>query len=286
MQPQYPPVPTAYPPQFPQQPAYPAQQQAPVYPPQYAPQPVYQYPPAGYPQQPPVPPAPVGTLDDYYDQPASGGPSFKFKDKPIGTQYAGIVARPITNADVRAQLDNNDRPSTYKDGRPKFVLVVPMIVQPSAEFTDGQAGWWVKGQARDELARAMAEAGAPAGPPEAGAGIRVTLVGIRPVPNMNPAFQYRVDYIRPSGGMPLDVTQPAEPQYANPAVYLPPVAQPQYAPAAQVQQPMPPMAPPPVQAAPVPMPQPAPAQTAPAPAATPPGLSEDQAALFAKLTGG
>ncbi len=270
--PQYPAQP-AYPQQFPQQ--YPA---APAYPQQpYTPA---QYPAApGYPQQyappaPVAPPLPTGTLDSFYEQPSGGGgPAFKFMDAnrqpSIGKSYAGIVARPVTNADVRAQTDQSGRPMTYKDGRPKFVLVVPMQVQPSPEFPEGVAGWWVKGQARDELARAMAEAGAPAGPPEAGAGIRVTLVGTRQIPGLNPAYQYRVEYMRPSGGIPT-ATLGAYDAYGTPVT----------APIQQVPPPVPqqiPMA--------VPVQQPAQMSQPAAPTAVPAGFDADQAALFAKLTG-
>lgn len=196
-----------YAPQYPQYPAQPAPQGYPVQP-QYAPPaPPMQYPPQQYAPQPqyaPPMPAPVaGSLDEFFSQPGGGsGASWKFKDKPIGTVYHGIVARAVTKGDVRQQTDNNNRPLTFKDGRPKFVMVVPMLVQPSAEYPEGTAAWWVKGQARDELVRAMAEAGAPDGPPEAGAAISVTLVGKRPIPGMNDAFQYRVQYVRPAGAPP------------------------------------------------------------------------------------
>lgn len=206
MQPQYP-----YPQQPPAQPY--AQPPMPQYPPQ---QPAYAPPMPGYPQQqyappmpqqPAAPPLPTGTLDTFYQQPSSGGgPSFKFMDAnrqaQVGKFYEGFVARPVTDADVRAQTNEAGQPQTFKDGRTKFVMVVPMMVQPSPEFPEGQAGWWVKGQARDELARAMAEAGAPQGPPEHGAFIRVTLVGTRAIPGRNPAYQYRVDYVRPNGAAP------------------------------------------------------------------------------------
>jgi hypothetical protein len=333
MQPNYPPqqyappmpqYPTAPAPQYPPQPTYPMApapqypQQPPAYPqgyaqPQYAPNP-YAAP------APPAPPLPTGSLDSYYSQPSGGGgPSFKFMDAnrqpQIGKSYAGFVARPVTDADIRAQTDQSGRVQTFKDGRPKFVMVVPMQVQPSQEFPDGVAGWWVKGQARDELARAMAEAGAPAGAPEAGAFIRVTLTGVRPVPNMSPAYQYRVEYVRPQGAAPAQMpggpveqyNNPAapvsagevapQPQYAAPSTYAPgypPTAGPEQiptyaaAPAHYAQppaQPMPPQAPP--QPAPAPQPQYTP-QSVSVPATTagaPAGFSPDQAALFAKLTG-
>jgi hypothetical protein len=288
MQPQYPAQPPM--PQYPQQPpqpqGYPAPQ--PAYPPQHYPQqPAPQgypqqpgYPPQGYgqpqyapqPPAPPMPPLPAGTLDSFYQQPsASGGPSFKFKDKPIGTYYEGFVTRPVSDTDVRPQTDKHGAPQTYNDGRPKFVLVVPMTVRPSPEFTDGQAGWWVKGQARDELARAMAEAGAPVGAPESGAWIRVTLVGKREIPGgFSPAYQYRVDYRRPQGAAPAQqaAPQPAPVQQA-PQPAAPPQMAMQPSVPQSVQQPMPQQAPQPVPVA-----------------AAPNGFTPEQQALFATLTGG
>jgi hypothetical protein len=287
-------------PQYPQQPqqGYPAPQ--PAYPPQHYPQPAPQYPPQGYGQpqyappapQPPAQPLPAGSLDTFYSQPsASGGPSFKFKDKPIGTYYEGFVARQITDGDVRPQTDRDGKVSTYRDGRPKFVLVVPMTVQPTQEFPEGTAGWWVKGQARDELARAMDEAGAPKGAPEAGAWIRVTLVGQRQIPGgFNPQFQYRVEYRRPQGATPpvpmaVQATDDAIAAGAS-APWGPGEREALMAKAAQqVQQPVTAQqvqqpAPAPVAA---PVPQPAP-QQAPTPQA-PAGMSPEQLALFAKLTG-
>ena len=288
MQPQYPaqyPAQPAYAPTYPQQytqpaPAYPQQPaypQAPAaYPQQYAQPQQYAAPAPQYapPSAPPPPPLPTGSLDDFYQQPSTGGgPSWKFRDanaQPmIGKEYLGIVARPVTDADIRAQTDNSGRPMTYRDGRQKFVMVVPMQMQPSAEFPDGQAGWWVKGQARDELARAMAEAGAPVGPPEAGAGIWCKLVSIRPVPNMSPAYQYQIRYARPNGAAPV----------APPAVQAPPAQPVQQAPA-PVQMSV--TAYPPQ----VPMPQPMQQPVAvAAPAAAPTGFDAEQAALFARLTG-
>lgn len=274
-QPQYP----AAPPQqyAPPMPQYPPQPPAPQYPAQQPYPPQQQYAQPQYPPAPVGPPPPAGTLDGFFEQPSSGGgPSFKFQDAnrqpQIGKTCVGIVARPVTNADVRAQTNDSGQVQTFKDGRPKFVMVVPMQVQPSPEFPEGQAGWWVKGQARDELARAMAEAGAPAGPPEAGAGIRVTLVGVRQIPGRNPAYQYRVEYLRPSGAAPVQAAQPvtAQVQPAPVQQYAPqPVQMP-----APVPQPMP---------APVPAPQPV---VAAPQGAVPDGFNAEQAALFAKLTGG
>jgi hypothetical protein len=298
-----------YPPQFPQQPApqYPQQPQGypapqPAYPPQgYPQQPQPQYPPQGYPVQqgyaqpayaspaPAAVPLPTGTLDSFYQQPSSsGGPSFKFQDanrQPIiGKFYEGLVARPVTDADIRAQTNDAGQPQTFKDGRPKFVMVVPMQVTPSQEFPEGQAGWWVKGQARDELARAMNEAGAPAGAPEAGAWIRVTLVSTRQIPGRNPAYQYRVEYVRPQGAapapqpvaQPVQAPQPVQQQMQAPMPQqMAPVMSTATGQPVVHQQPVP-------QQAPQPMPQPAPAAPA---AAAPAGFNPEQQALFAKLTG-
>lgn len=330
MQPQYPQQPAQgqYPQQpqqgYPVQPAYPAQpypqQPAPQFPQQpqqgYPVQPQY---PQGYgqsqygPPAPPAPPLPTGTLDSFYQQPSSsGGPSFKFMDAnrqpQIGKYYEGIVARPVTDADIRAQTDQAGNPQTFRDGRTKFVMVVPMQVAPSQEFPEGQAGWWVKGQARDELARAMAEAGAPAGAPEAGAFIRVTLVGLRQIPGRNPAYQYRVEYVRPGGAAPAPTAAPVQQATQQPVQQATPVMSTATGQPVVRQQPVPPMpqpmAPqvqqiprPPVQAMPAqPMQQSVPgAAPAPAPApqpvtapagAAPAGFNAEQHALFTKLTGG
>lgn len=237
--------------------------------PQYPPQPpVPQYP-TGYAYPPQMPqqyaapvqaPAAPATLDTFYDQPSSGGgPAFKFMDanrQPmVGKTYVGIVARPVTNADVRPQTDQQGVPQTYRDGRPKQVMVVPMTVPQSPEFPEGVAGWWVKGQARDELLRAMGEAGAPAGPPEAGAGISVTLTGTRPIPGFNPQFIYKVVYQRPAGA--AAVTPAPMPEVPAPA---------------------------PTPAAPAPAPQAAPVLTQQQLQA-PSNLTAEQAALMAQLQG-
>lgn len=275
----YPQQPQGYPQGYAQPAQYPAQPPMPQYPPAAPAYPAAPYPPqGGYPQPYPVapagPPLPTGTLDGFYEQPSGGGgPSFKFNGKAVGTTYTGIVARTVTNADVRAQTDQGGRPVTFKDGRTKFVMVVPMQVAPSPEFPEGVAGWWVKGQARDELARAMDEAGAPAGPPEAGAAIRVTLIGMRPIPGMNPAFQYRVEYVRPGGAAPVEQVPEAGAYYVSPTQQV----------AAPVQYQQPPM---PQQIPVQPMPVQVQAPVAAAPVASAPSpMSVEQQALLAKLTG-
>ena len=289
-----------YPPQYPQAPQqgqqpYPPQQAyppapAPGYPPQGYPQHQHQYP-AQAPAQAPTQPLAQGNLDDYYAQPsASTGPSISWTNadrsqKPVGTSYAGIVARDVTHADVQQQTDFNTKaPLTYRDGRPKFAMKVPLKVQPSPEFPDGEATWWVKGQARDELVRAMAEAGAY-GPPQGGAGIVITLVGRRNSgAGLNPANVVQVRYQPPAGAVPQAPVQqpvqyqeqpaqhqeqapqaPVQHQVQAPQQGFPPAAQPvqPQAPAQQVQ------------------------QSVAAPGPTPPAdLSPEQQELLARLTGG
>lgn len=279
-----------YPPQ--QAPQYPPATQNVGYPPplqqfappqQYAPQFPQQQ---GYPaptMAPPAAPLAQGSIDDFFNQPsAGGGKSLSFKI--IGARFRGIVTRPLGNGDIQQQTDVQGRPQFFRDGRPKYVMKVPLLMQPSAEYPDGLATWFVKGQARDELARAMSEAGAPAGPPEQNAIIDIAYVGDRPAGvGFNPAKQFAIGYTRPSGEtsspIPAPAVQQPVQQYAQPAASA-------YAP--------PPPAPEPVQAAPVQYAPPAPQQvqqTAPAqqaaPAAPQPpaALSDEQRALLAKLTG-
>lgn len=316
--------PTTYPgPQYPQappqqgygQPAAPPVQQ-PYQQPYGQPQPQQQFPQQGYPQQ-PQPPAqqPVqGTLDDYYAQPSAGsGPSISWSvngmQKPLGTSYAGIVARDVTNADVQHDSDpKNGQLKYYRDGRPRFVMKVPLKVQPSPEFLEGEATWFVRGQARDELTRAMQASGGAASP-KTGDAVQVTLVDRRP---------------SRGGGMPANIVQvayqPASPGAAQPTAQPTteapsPAAVPAQQPAQQPQpdfaqqqvqaytqqpaaQQVPQQGPPPEWAQPVQ--QQAPAQQypqqppqqfqgqpqIPAQQPTPPaGLSAEQQALLARITG-
>lgn len=313
-QPAYPAQP--YPAQAPveQYPAqqYPAQQpypQAPVQPqypamPQYPQAPVQQYgqpAPAYYPPQPPAQPTVSGTLDGFFNQRSAGGKALSFTP---GTTHTVIVTRKITNGDIQQQTDTQNRPQFFKDGSPKFVMVVPVqLFQPTAEFPDGMAAWYVKGQARDELVRAMAEAGAPEGPPEAGAVLQITCTGERQIRGLNPAKQFRVVYQRPGAAQPAMSAAPAPapvmqqpgPQYAQP---VPQYAQPAQPGPQQVPQYAQPMQQPAMQQ-PVAPPQPAmsvvqPAAqpstpgiptSAPAPAAGAGQLSPEQMALLQQLTG-
>jgi len=291
----------------PQYPGYPPAQQQPQYPGYPPVQQQFQQPmPPGYPQpyaqpQQPAQPLATGTLDDFYNQPSSGGGgSLKFEQ--IGTRYVGIVTRPIGSGDIQQQTNVQGVPQFFKDGRPKFVMKVPLQMQPSPAYPDGLAQWYVKGAARDELVRAMAEAGAPEGPPEAGAILDITFTGTRSAgAGFNPAKLFSVRYTRPQGAAPAQA-----PAAATGAPSPAPEVPQQYAPQA-AQQPVPPQqqpyAPPPANYPPAQQAQqfqqPAPpaqqqqfeqqpqAQQFQQPAVQPGvDLSQDQQALLAKLTGG
>lgn len=281
-----------------QQPYYPPMQ--PVYP-----QPVQQpYPPQqaypGYPAQPvqaPAGPPPAnGTLDAYFDQPTTGGgPSIGWKDKPLGTTYVGFVMRDVTNGDVVHDTD----PATkqlkyYKDQRPVFVMKVPLQVQPTPEFPEGEAMFWVRGQARDELVRAMAEVGV-SGSPKAGDLIQVTLVQRKPNRTGNPSNIVQIVFRR-QGAAPAQapvaqaapvaqqpVAAPAAPSpAAGPQQMGQQVSVEQLVQQAQAAQPQLPTAPvqfhqPAAAVAPPQVQQPAPVQM--------PELSPEQQNLLAQLTG-
>lgn len=225
---------------FYQQPA-PQQHQQPVPQQQYAPQPQpayapqfpgqpqqgYGQPPAGYgqaPQQPQVPLA-SGSLDDFYNQPsAGGGPAISWSvngmPKPEGTTYVGIVARDVQASDIQQQTDpKSGQPKFYRDGRPQFVMKVPLKLHASPEFPEGEGVLFVRGQMRDELVRAMTESGAGRDP-KGGDAIQVTLVQRKP---------------SRGGGMPMNVFQ-IRYQPANPVAQPAPVQQ--AAPAPQPAQPV------------------------------------------------
>lgn len=241
----------AYPPQ---QPAYqpPPQQYQPP-PQQYAPPPQqYQVPP-GYGMLPPGPPPPQqeqvrGTLQGFMDQPSSGNNSLTFM--ALGTRYVGTVIRSVTDADIQPQTDMiTGAVGTYSDGRVKLVMKIPLMVQPSAQFPDGTATWYVKGHDRDELTRAMEAAGVETDPatgrlfpPRAGDVIDVTYVSDRPGKRgMNPTKVKRVQYTKGNGIAPqvpqqVQQAQPVQPAYNpqwNPEVHYQPTQGTSYAPPAQ-----------------------------------------------------
>jgi hypothetical protein len=227
----------------------------------YGQAPVQQYGPqyGQAPQGPPPVPLAQGTLDDFYNQPSTGnGQALKFSDANnvpmIGKRYIFRVTRPLGNGDVQQNVDQNGKPDTFRDGRPKLTLLIPAeLLEFDPLFPDGQAVWYCKGKGRDELSRAMAEAGAPEGPPQHNCIIEVTLTGTRPSgKGMNPSHVFAVRYWTPEQAQALlsgqPVQQPAQ-QYAQAAPtanqpaatdqynYQQAPAQAQYAPAyAQTQQ--------------------------------------------------
>lgn len=150
----------------------------------------------GYPQQSPAP----GTLSDFYGQPVGGGPSIKFN--VIGESVVGTIARDVTDADIRQQTEvMTGRPQTYRDGRPKLAMVVPIqLAQLTAEFPEGVADWWVKGADRDELLHAMTAAGVQPDPdgvyrPKGGDQISITYTHDNPGrAGMSPAKIKAVQY--------------------------------------------------------------------------------------------
>lgn len=265
----------------PPMPGYPAQPYGQVPVQQYAPQPM-----------------PSTSLDDFYNQPSTGGgPGWKFQT--IGTRHVGQVARPLHDGDVQPVTDfRTGAITTYRDGRPKMQLVIPLI-EPNGE----NATWYVKGKDRDALAAAMAAAGAPAGPPEAGAWIMVTYVADKPSgQGLNPTKVKDVQYVRPGADAPATPAPQVAPagQLGQPIQQPLPTYQPQpgqqfVAQAAPAQQ-----AAAPAQAAQLPAnPAPAGVGSQPMPAAPQvanqaptPGqmiggeLSQDQAALFAAMLQG
>lgn len=300
-QPQYP----GYPPQQPQQgPPEWAQPQ----PPQWTPpgQPVQQYqqpyPPQGYGQpQAPAQQLAQGNLDDFFNQRSAGsgpGLSWSNKDgskKPIGFWYAGVVARDIGNGDIQQQTTPQGQPQFFRDGSPKFQMLVPLkqvqAADGSQELENGEGTWYVRGQARDELTRAMAEAGCTYQVPKAGDAVVVILTGRRSSgQGFQPANVFEIRY-QPAphnlGG------QAQAPVSGAPS----PAPEAQQAPAPQVQQPPAPPAAPQVQQPPaqqyaqggyVPPQGQAPAQPPAAPqgAPVPPaGLDPNAQNILAQLTG-
>ncbi len=297
-------------PQFPQQFGAPVQQPQ-QFPPQGFPQQQYQQPmpvQPGYPAQQynfPVPPqaqpAPqlaAGSLDDFFGQPTvGGGQALKFT--VVGDSHTFTVSRVITKADVQQQTDTRNIPQFFKDGRPKFQMIVP------ATLPDGSAAtWYVKGATREALGAAMTKAGVPGAPqcaPEAGATIRVTYVGDKQNgAGYNPSKLYHVEYARPQGAQsatttvaqaaaqPMTDTQ-AEQKFEQ--AYPPPPAQqmtgalnPAYMAAQQPAQPGP-VANVPAQVAQqfAPLAQQPPAQQAPAMPPMPDNLTDDQKITYAGL---
>jgi hypothetical protein len=150
---------------------------------------------------------------------------------------------------------------------------VGLVNQPTQEFPDGEFSFWVRGQARDELSRAMAEAGVE-GAPKAGDVIQVTLVQRKPNRTGNPTNIVQITYT------------PGGQRTQHPAHIEAPVQAPVAAPV--------PVAQAPVAVAPVPVQQPVQVPVAQAPVAqapaqqvlqAPPGFDPEQLAKLQQITG-
>jgi hypothetical protein len=137
-------------------------------------------------------------------QPASaGGKSLSFNI--VGTRYTGTVVRNVTDADIERATEVGARGAqgvyaTHPDGRAKVVMKVPLLMQPSAEYPTGIGVWYVKGNERSELLRAMEAAGAEAGPPRGGDMIDITYTHDEPSRSgMSPRKVKRVVYTKGNG---------------------------------------------------------------------------------------
>lgn len=258
-QPGYPEQQPGYAPQYGQQPppqGY-AQQFAPAtgqggVPAVYQPQPPQQYQPgtsAGYPNQQvqvPQPPMPAVTLEDFYDQPASGGQALSFEHP--GTSYTGVVVRSVTKADISPQTNlRTGEIARYNDGRVKLVMKIPLqLTVPHPAYPEGTGVLYLKGSDRGELVRAMEAAGIQVDPatgnmpsPRAGDMMTVTYTHDQPMGRgMNPMKVKRIEYSAGNGIAPSPVqtvqATVVQSQYAQPQqAYQVPAAPQQY----QVQQP-------------------------------------------------
>ena len=151
-----------------------------------------------YGQQPPQGPPPQdlsGDLDSFYSQRSTtGGKGISWKGVPDGYTVQGVVTRKITNGDVFKETYPPQHPQagqvqTNRDGSFKYAMQVPLKLHildqfQARDFPDGEARLFLRGGLRDEVTRAMAEVGAPEGPPEAGAFVRVTLTHRKPGNNI------------------------------------------------------------------------------------------------------
>ena len=195
----------------------------------------------GYQQQqgPPPVPVPPSTLADWANQPSGGSKPLQFPDRAYGTRYTFIVPRLVNDGDTEVQRDKQNQPRRFRDGTFMKVLKVPCVMPPSAEYPDGTADWYVKGNDQAELVRAMGEAGVPrelmAFGPEAQSVITVEYTHDRAVPGgFNPAKIKRVTYQRPQGAAAAEARQ-GNGQVQQPAAPAPQVPIPSPAEVAQVQ---------------------------------------------------
>lgn len=150
----------------------------------------------------PTSPPATGDVEGFFDQPSTGeGPVWSFGQVPEGTTYVGVVARAIRDSDIQQQTDfQTKQPLFYQDGRPRWVMKVPLQVPVDEAHPEGLARWYVQPNLRDELIAAMTRAGAPMGPPEEGATLKVTLVARRPIQGVGRGYKnvWAIEYTRPA----------------------------------------------------------------------------------------
>lgn len=173
-----------------------------------------------------------GDLESFYAQRSvGGGKGISWKGVPDGYTIQGVVSRAITNGDVFKETYPPNTPQagqlrTNRDGSPKYAMQVPLKLHlldqfQARDYPDGEGRLFLRGALRDETTRAMAEVGAPEGPPEAGAFIRVTLTHRKPSNNIAQNM-FAVLYRSP-GTWESDPNltayappaQPQPPQYSN-----------------------------------------------------------------------
>jgi hypothetical protein len=224
--------------------------------------------------QQPQPTLARGTLEDFYNQPSSGGgksATSYFNNKPQGAWLHFRVNRDITNADVQQMTDVNNVPQKWKfgplAGEPKFNLIVPGTVVASGDgqhvltHPEGELRLWLKpGPVTDSFRAALAAAGEDSGFPKAGSEIVMISAGEKAgKQGYSPTKLYDFQYVAPSG----ETAAPAAVSSAPPTTPVSPVT-PAVAPVAPT----------------APAAAPAPATTAPVP-----NIAEDKAALLARLQG-
>jgi hypothetical protein len=190
-------------------------------------------------------PAPVlarGTVEDYLNQPqmTSGGKSVTsfYNGKPQGTWLDFLVKRDMLNTDVRQQTDINGVPQTYRDGTPKWVLIVPVQVIGASDpsftqfFENGDGTLWLKGLLQEEISRAMAAAGDSSGIPKGGARIILASAGEKPSrkAGYSASKLHQAQYQAPAGGSapaaPVTPPAPVEVPAAPVVAPVPTVASP------------------------------------------------------------
>lgn len=162
-------------------------------------------------------PAATGNVSDFFGQPsASTAPALTWKGQPIGTNYTGVISGACR---VQQQTDPSEgKPKYWRDGSPRWVMLIPMSLPVSERFPDGEGTYWCQGADRDELVRAMTEAGVPQGTaPEIGAGLSITYTRDKQNSMGNPTKIKTIQYVRPDQGQAEAKTEQAAEPKAKPA---------------------------------------------------------------------